>query len=137
MNILPARPATKASCPDTGHEPAIHPPGGYHVLRRVAGGYLAVTSKRLSRWDPTHEPAWWQNADAARKWASREYPETPTLIEPCNLDAAPCLLRPRRKGPRPVKIDLAELQAAVGQHGGKRRLLAMVAAAFGQSEDLR
>ena len=122
--------ATEALCPNTGHDALIHPEGGYHVLKRVAGGYLAVSSKRVGRWDTATEPAWWSKADAARKWAAREYPDTPTMIEGCDLAVAPCLLRPKRSGPRPIRISLEELQQATGLDLGRTRMVRRIVEAI-------
>ena len=124
----------EASCPETGHDGLVHPEGGYHVLKRVAGGYLAIASKRVGRWDDAREPAWWSKADAARKWAAREFSDTSTMIEMCDLDIAPCLLRPKRKGPRPVRISLEELQEATGLGLGKTKLLHVIVEAFQEAD---
>lgn len=122
--------ASEASCPVSGHNALIHPEGGYHVLKRVAGGYLAVGSKRVGRWDTATESAWWSKADAARKWAAREFPGTSTMIEECDLEVAPCLLRPKRKGSRPVRISLEELQQATGLGLGKTRMIRRIVEAI-------
>ena len=122
--------AMETSCPVSGLDALIHPEGGYHVLRRVAGGYLAAGLKRVGRWDTATEPAWWQKADAARKWATREFPDTPTMIEGCDLNVAPCLLRPKRKGSRPVRISLEELQQATGLGLGKTRMIRRIVEAI-------
>ena len=122
----------KPSCPESGHDAAIHPPGGYHVLRRVAGGYLAIATRRISRWDAATEPAWWENYDAAQKWAKRQESRTGhrCIVEPCDTAVAPCVLRPRRSGPRPVKFTLDELQRATGLTGGKAAILRAIAQRF-------
>ena len=130
LGTEPGDEATDASGPETGHDPLIHPDGGYHVLKRVAGGYLAVSSKRVGRWDDATEPAWWSKADAARKWAAREFPDTSTMIEECELNVAPCLLRPKRKGSRPIRISLDELQQATGLGLGKTKMIRRIVEAF-------
>ena len=126
----------EASCPESGRDASVHPKGGYHVLKRVPGGYLAVYSKRVGRWDTAKDTAWWAKADAAKKWAAREFPDTPTMIEECDLELGPCLLRPKRKGPRPIKISLAELQQLTGLDLGKAKLLRRIAEGFKALEAL-
>ena len=126
----------EASRPESGHDALVHPKGGYHVLKRYAGGYLAVYSKRVGRWDTAKDTAWWAKADAAKKWAAREFPDTPTMIEECDLELGSCLLRPKKKGPRPVKISLAELQQLTGLGLGKARMLRRIAEGFKALEAL-
>ena len=125
---------TEPSRPESGHDGLVHPKGGYHVLKRYAGGYLAISKKRVGRWDNASEDAWWEKADAAKKWAAREFPDGLTMIERCDLDLAPCVLRPKRKGKRKVRISLEELQQITGLDLGKAKLLRLIAEEFKAAE---
>ena len=125
--------AATPSSPQTGHDAALHPPGGFHVLKRVGGGYLAVTTRRANRWDTAPQPAWWLNADAARKWASRRL-SVPYIIEPCDLDRASCVLRPKRNAARPARVTVAELQEVTGLAVGRAAMLRIIAAKFSGQE---
>ena len=58
---------------------------GYHIflLNDQRNMFVRVTSKRRSRWDPSHEVAVWRTSQAARNYAACEWPDRRCMILKC------------------------------------------------------